>query len=131
VNKLSRYLFVSLAIAVILISCGDKPTEPDNKDFRKQATINALVVDSNGTGIENAVVTIALHVFKSDILSLFNVHTESGGRRTFTIAVIDSNGADSVFAYASLHGIPPTSDTVRFIVEDGNPTYSLTFVIDP
>ena len=120
--------FLAISCVMILLACRGKGTEPPD-DKHKFATINATVVDSMGTGVVNVPVTTVFYFVNTKLLSFHFVDTERYGKCTFDIPVLNIPGYDTVFAYASRTGIPPTSDTVKFVVGPNHPTIGLAFVL--
>lgn len=131
-DKLSRYLFVSLAVAVILAGCGDKPTEPVEPVYKK-AIINAHVTDTLGNPIEQVWVSSKYYYYKVDSLVLIrSMSTDQYGRCSYPIQVNPKEGMDTVVNWAVKVGVDPYvfSDTTIFQLEKFNDTISLEFILD-
>ena len=128
-DKLSRYLFVSLAVAVILFGCGDKPTEPEEPVYKK-AIINAHVTDTLGNPVEWVAVVTKFYYYNVDsLLMMQSMSTDQYGNCSYPIQVNPKEGMDTVINWAVLVGVDPYvfSDTIIFQLEKFNDTISLEF----
>ena len=119
-----------LLVSLFLSSCGKTPTDPPEDNEYKSVRLNALVTNTNGDGIWNAIVVIKRYWLIDTIPGYSMAWTNEGGRCTITFKVRNEPGKDTILVYAEKSGHEIKSDTTVVRVDSNGQEFNMSFILD-